>query len=222
MSDIINEQGRPEGLSLDAFKVELNADETSFKLVAPVKLTWVRELQQPELIEGRDGAEEKKWSVAAAIPKVGSDKLLAAIKAASDTIAKNAGVKGPYPHFLRDGAATDSAGMFVKQDGRLQNYHYFTAKTKRAPVVKTQGSDGFLPCDLEDIYSGGYALLSCNVIMVTYGGSAGGKKGTSAWLNRLLWVGGGTNLGGGSGGSEVDDFGDLLPSGGGESAENFL
>ena len=199
----------PAGFSWDKYKIEVSGDK--IKLVVPMMPTWTKELTDPVIEPDRaTGKDVAKYIIAGAIPKTAT-KLIEAIKAAEAEAAKNAGIKNAsFPSFLRDGADKDSSGNYIKQGGRLKDFHYFSAKTKKQPRVLERGTASFIDADPASVYAGGFCVLSGTLLFVGWGSDA--KKGSSLWFNQLLWCGGGTNMGGG-GSSAEDDFSDYLDGG---------
>lgn len=206
----------PPKFSWDNAKVEPSQDGRSLRIVMPSLLTWTRTLVEPEKVEGKSG-EELKYSLTAAVPKLAAAHLIKRIRDAADTAAIANGIKAgvAYPNFLRDGGQIDAAtGDFAKQGGALADYLYFNVKTKRAPEVFAQSDIGNTVANAEILKVGGYAAISMNVIFVTYGVGNAGKLGSSAWLNRILWLGGGEQRESVGGASEGEDFGGYAPTAG--------
>lgn len=199
----------PANFSWDNAKVDASTDMRSVRIVMPSLLTWTRTLVEPEKYEGKSG-EELKYSLTAAVPKVSGANLLKRVRDAVDQAAIANGIKPgvAYPNFLRDGAQIDAAtGTFAKQSGALEDYYYFNVKTKLAPEVFQATDVGNVAADASVLKVGGYAAISMNVIFVTYGVGNAGKLGSSAWLNRILWLGGGEQRETRGGVSSGEDFG---------------
>jgi hypothetical protein len=198
----------PAGFSFDKYDVKHVEASNTVQVTLPVLLTWTRELAVPETNDV-DGA--KKWIVGFAIPKAEGAKALAAIKAACDTMMKADGHKaGAYPHCVRDGGAKDGNGMFVKSGGKLADWAYCTAKTKRVPRLLEKASSGMLEIEATKVQAGTYAYLAANIIAIGYGEKAGNKRGTSCWFNKILWLGGGNPIVGGGARSDEEDFGSVI------------
>jgi hypothetical protein len=205
----------PAGFDFTKAKVEHEVAANRVHLVLPALLTWTQNLSEPEL-DDRDGS--KKWSVAAAVPKDQAAKLITRIKTACDAMMLAEGVKGgTYPHFLLDGGEM-SGGIYKKSAGKLRDFMYCTARTKRAPRLFVQGTDGVVPTEAEAIYSGGYGWIAGNVISVEYQG----KKRTSFWFDKLLFAAGGKPIGSGGSRSEQDDFGGFVTGASSSSDDDLL
>ena len=191
---------RPEGFSWTKFKVA--AEGSTAQITIPCLLTWTKNVAEPEI--GDD--EKKKWSVGIAIPKTDEAKpLVDALRKAEADIIKAAGIKGAFPSFLRDGAAKDSSGLYVKSSGKLADFMYTTGKTRKAPRCLERGSNGsFIEFDAKSVNAGGFAMLSASLIVVGHGSDS--KKGSSLWFDKILWLGGGNQIAGGGGVSDEEAF----------------
>jgi hypothetical protein len=209
----------PEGFSFSKYKLNLDESTNKIACTIPVFFTWTRELVTPEVDEATN---VKKWSVSCAIPKEASEAVVAEARKLCDAMMKADGNKtGAYPHFMRDGAAKDSSGMFIRSGGRLQEYYYFTAKTRNLPKVLQRVDGDLIPAEsLDIVYSGGYGFIAGSIIPISYGDSSS-KRGTSFWFNKILFAGGGKALGS-AGRSDEDDFGDVFSSGTTKEANSFF
>jgi hypothetical protein len=205
---------KPEGFSFAKYKLALDEGRNVIALTVPALLTWTRDCITPEVDEA---TQQKKWSLSLAIEKGEGDDFLKEVRVACDKMMKADGVKGPYPHCIKDGAAKDQDGNFYRSAGRLHNYFYLKAKTKQPPkVLSREDGDLITRPDTSEVIAGTYALVAGSIIPISYG--EGGKRGTSFWFNKILLCGGGKPMGGSSR-SDEDDFGSIVPSG--EAASYF-
>jgi hypothetical protein len=195
----------PPGIDFSKFSIKREEARNSLVISCPILIQATYEMVNP--IDDPNAKQEggKKWTLGAAIPKELGGPLIAAIKTASDEIMAGAGHKsGPYPHFLRDGGAKDSAGLYAKAGGKWSEFGYFSVKSKRCPIITERDEHGqIIDIGASELEVGRYALLNFSVIAITYGG-AGGKLGTSAWINRIHFVGGGKALSGGGAREDAD------------------
>ena len=195
-----------------------DASVNTLRVTLPVLFHWTGSLAKPD--EGPNGKDDLKWSVGCAIPTAQSD-LIGQIRTHEAMLAKAHGLKGAFPSFLRDGAAKDASGLFLKSKGRLQDFHHFTAKTKRPPRIVEKAPSGMLEVQPERLFSGTFGLIAMDLIIIGFGSDT--KKGTSAWFSSILSCGGGKPLRGGAQDDE-SDFGGLIPAtpANAGAAEDFL
>ena len=212
------DEKHPEGFAWNKFKVKTEGERAD--LVIPCLVSWGKNVSEPDV----DDEGRKKWSVGFAIPKEGAEELMAQLREAEEAIVRTAGVKGAFPSCFRDGAAKDGSGMYVKSRGALADFWYGTAKTRKAPRVIERGDgSGFLDIDPGRVVGGGYCMLSTSMVVLGYGSDS--KKGSSLWFDRILWLGGGNQIAGGSSMSDEDafDFSNVVSNGAKRAkAESFI
>lgn len=198
---------KPEGFDFKKFRVAYEESRNNVVVTIPALLTWTRDCITPETDEA---TQQKKWSLSLAIEKGEGDAFIKEVRSACDLMMKADGAKGAYPHCIKDGAAKDAEGVYLRSGGRLEHYFYCNAKTKNAPkVLVREDGDLITKLDTSEVIAGTYALVAGTIIAVSYG--EGGKRGTSLWFNKILLCGGGKPLGGSSR-SDDDDFGSLVQS----------
>jgi len=216
----------PSGISLDKFSIKHDTARNALTCSLPVLLQSVYELATPVDDQFAKTPGGKKYSVGLAIPKTALP-MLKELKAKSDALMAADGVKGPYPSAIKDGGSQDGNGLFVKAGGAWSEWYYFTAKSKRPPVVTRKEQGQVIEVPLAEAQAGTWALVLFDLIAISYGGQggAGGKRGTSAWMSRIHLLGGGKVIqtGGRSDDSDflsmVEGSGSGADSAGGTTAE---
>lgn len=195
----------PSGIDFTRFTVKHDAARNSASITCPVLLQSSFELVNPTDNVHKPGTQ--KWTGGFCIPKVAGAPLLAALKKVSDEMMKLDGAKGAYPNAIKDGAAKDGSGLYVKAGGKWSEFAYFSAKSYRCPTFTKKDQNGALiEIPANELVQGTYGILLLDLIVVSHGGQggAGGKRGTSAWMSRYHQVGGGMPIGGGAGRDESD------------------
>jgi hypothetical protein len=207
MTDIysVSDFPLPPGATLDRFSIKQDASANKLTVSATVWLQSVYELHNPAEDTFAKQPGGKKYTVGLAVPKTATG-FLSQLKKAADAMMLADGVKGAYPHAIKDGAAQDGNGLYVKAGGRLQEWAYWSAKSKRPPIVTRKEGDHVIEVPVTEAIGGTWAIVLFDLIPIAYGGQAGGgKRGTSAWISRLHLLGGGKPIQGG-GRSDDTDF----------------
>jgi hypothetical protein len=213
MSDLyqVTDYPLPTGASTDKFVVKHDEAANKLTVSATVLLQSVYELHNPADDQFAKTPGGKKYTVGLAIPKTATG-FLSQLKKSSDAMMLADGTKGPYPHAVKDGGAQDGNGLYVKAGGRWQQWAYWSAKSKRAPVVTRKEGEHVIEVPLTEAVAGTWAIVLFDLIPIAYGGqSGGGKRGTSAWVSRIHLLGGGKPIQGG-GRTDDSDFMSMVSS----------